>query len=568
MLFLTIFAFLAGVVTILSPCILPILPIVLSGSLSGGKWRPLGVVIGFVLSFTFFAVFAYSLSQALGFSTETLRYLSVVLLLLFGGALFSAWLQSQLEVLASRLMPSGTAKREGLRGGILLGLSLGFIWTPCVGPILASVLTLAATRSISFELVAIAGAYAFGSAVPMLAISYGGKRILETLPALRRRSALIQKLFGVLIIVTALMIYFNLDRTFQTYILHTFPNYGKNLTRFEEQSVIRTRLDKLKNIKVPFEESLQGDTYEAPNKSFSGGTNWIGTSPLSLEKELKGKVVLVDFWTYTCINCIRTLPHLTSWYQKYKDDGFVIVGVHSPEFEFERTTDNVKEAMARYGITYPVVQDNEFKIWRSYNNQYWPAHYLIDRQGRVRETHFGEGAYEETELKIRELLAEGGKEVTEPADDVPDTTPQSRLTPETYMGYGRMERFSSGESVARDVKRVYTVGPLEEDTFGLSGTWIVREEHAQSSMGSKLIFQIHAQDVFLVMAPAQKGVPGSVEVYLDGKKVTTGGDVHDGTITVDTDRLYHLVSKPVAGIYRLELRYLGPAVRVFAFTFG
>ncbi len=572
MLFLMLFAFLAGVVTIASPCILPILPVVLSGSVSGGKWRPLGVVIGFVLSFTFFAVFAFSVSQALGFSTESLRNLSVIMLILFGLALFSAGLQSFMEGIMARFMPTGGERREGLRGGILLGISLGFIWTPCVGPILASVLTLAATRSVSLELVMIAGAYSLGSALPMLAISYGGKRVISLLPALRSRSALIQKVFGVLIIATALMIYFNLDRSFQTYVLSIFPNYGKNLTRFEENSIIRTRIDTLKDLKAS-ERGLgaDGDSYEAPNKGFVGGTRWIGSSHLSLDNELKGKVVLVDFWTYTCINCIRTLPHLTSWYEKYKDDGFVIVGVHSPEFEFERSEKNVREAMVRYGITYPVVQDNEFKIWRSYNNQYWPAHYLIDKKGIVRDTHFGEGKYEETEALIRELLAEDGEEVAVFEDIIPDMTPQGSHTPETYLGYDRAERFVSFETMARNAQRTYTVSDIFDiHTWGFAGGWTVSQEYAQSTLDSRLKMRFESQDVFLVMSPTDENKSGRVEVLLDGKKVTTqgGDDVKNGIVNVTTDRLYHLIHLPTSSTHTLELRYLDAPIRSFAFTFG
>jgi cytochrome c biogenesis protein CcdA/thiol-disulfide isomerase/thioredoxin len=380
---LLIFAFLAGLVTILSPCILPILPIVLSGSLLSGKHRPLGVITGFIASFTFFAVFSFALAHALGFSTEILRYIAVFLLVLFGATVFVPKLQAQLELLTSKFSSIGQGKkRTGFWGGFIMGVTLGIIWTPCVGPILASVLTLAATSQISLELILITFAYSLGTALPLFFIAYGGKRALSTMPLLKQNAVKIQKLFGVLIIVTAFLIFFNLDRAFQTYILQAFPQYGQGLTSFEKNDKVDAALQKLKNNESVLMPDLFSNKTPAPNRNFDGATRWLQSSPLTLD-QLKGKVVLIDFWTYTCINCIRTLPYVTSWYEKYKDRGFVIIGVHTPEFEFEKSEKNVKSALAQYKITYPVVQDNDYKIWNSYNNQYWPAHYLIDKDGYI-----------------------------------------------------------------------------------------------------------------------------------------------------------------------------------------
>lgn len=581
MLLLLGFAFIAGLVTILSPCILPILPIVLSGALSGGKWRPLGVVTGFILSFTFFAVFSFTIAKALGISTEILRNISVVLLILFGASMFISQIQLWLEGFASKFSSFGQQKREGFTGGVVLGVSLGFVWTPCVGPILASVLTLAATSQITSQLVLITLAFSLGTAIPMLLIGYGGKHVLEKLPALRERSGQIQKIFGVLIIATALLIFFNLDRKFQTYILKTFPNYGTGLTSFEDNEAVQEELLKLEDRDsdssdeesslLNFESLLETMTAApAPNPDFVGGTKWVNSEPLSLNDELKGKVVLIDFWTYTCINCIRTFPHVTSWYNTYKDDGFVIVGVHTPEFEFEKKEENVLDAMEEYGITYPVVQDNDFKIWRSYNNRYWPAHYLIDRNGQVRYTHFGEGKYDETEAMIRKLLEEDG-EVTSDMTGLEDETPRNRRSPESYLGYARLDRFASPERVVRDRQSTYSIPPgLPLHILAYGGDWTVTPEHARSTKNSEIDFHFEGRDVFLVMRPAG-GTAGRVEVYLDGELISpgvAGEDVVNGTVTVDSDRLYKLVRFDAVEKHDLKLRFTGEPIEAFAFTFG
>jgi thiol-disulfide isomerase/thioredoxin len=460
-------------------------------------------------------------------------------------------------------------KREGFWGGVVLGVSLGLIWTPCVGPILASVLTLAATSQITSQLILITLAFALGTAVPMLAIAYGGKHVLNTLPVLRSRLEIIQKIFGILIIATALLILFNIDRKFQTYILTVFPSYGEGLTKFENNEVVLREIDALK--KQEPVELFKDDGQPAPNPEFEGASKWVNSEPLSLTKELKGKVVLVDFWTYTCINCIRTFPHVTSWYENYKDDGFVVVGVHTPEFEFERDTQNVLQAMKEYGIEYPVVQDNDYFIWQTYNNRYWPAHYLIDRKGNIRYTHFGEGSYDETEHMIRTLLAEGG-EVTSEEVELGDQALAESRTPESYLGYNRIDRLSSTREIVEDAPALYSLPPslpLHHLAFG--GTWNVGEENAESSKGASLQLNFEGKDVFLVMRPAKEGEAAMVEILLDGKKIPvqlSGSDVENGRVTVDKDRLYKLIKLPRTEEHILLLKFIDKPVQVFAFTFG
>ncbi len=569
---LVAFAFLAGLVTILSPCILPILPIVLSGSLQSGKSRPLGVITGFITSFTFFAVFSFAIANAFGFSTEVLRNIAVVLLILFGLATFTPKLQLLLENFTSRFSSLGQGKqRTGFSGGFILGITLGLIWTPCVGPILASVLTLAATSNITLQLILITFSYSLGTAIPLFFIAYGGKRVLTTLPFFKRNAEKIQKTFGVLIILTAFLIFFNLDRKFQTYILEVFPMYGQGLTALENNEKVETELNKLKNNEGGLMAGLLSQKTSAPNRDFIGATRWLQSEPLTLDA-LKGKVVLVDFWTYTCINCIRTFPHVIGWYEKYKDDGFVVIGVHTPEFEFEKNQKNVLDALEEYGITYPVVQDNDFKIWESYNNRYWPAHYLIDKDGNIRYTHFGEGEYDKTEKVIQELLRESGKNVDSELLDMDSSAPTTRNTPETYLGYGRMERFASSEKVLKDINAKYTVPPsVETDFFAYGGTWNITSEYAESSKNAVLDLSFQAREVFLVMRPKDLKKPGEAIILIDGKPISAaeaGMDVKNGIVNIDKDRLYKLVKFGAQKPSRVTIQFNDAAIQVFAFTFG
>lgn len=574
MIILIIFAFIAGLVTVLSPCILPILPIVLSGALSGGKSRPLGVITGFILSFTFFAVFSFTLAKALGISPDALRYISVALLVLFGISLFVPKFQLILEQFASKFSSIGQKKREGFTGGVILGVSLGIVWTPCVGPILASVLTLAATSSITLDLILITLAFSLGTALPMIGIAYGGRHVLQTLPYLKKRSEMIQKVFGILIIGTAVMIYFGWDRSFQSYVLEKFPEYGEGLTKFEQTEKVQDNIEKLKESKgrgssQNLLKMLAGGTsYPAPNPDFDGGGTWLNSEPLSLNRELKGKVVLIDFWTYTCINCIRTFPYIKNWQETYKDDGLVVIGVHTPEFLIEHSTKNVKMALKKYDLTYPVVQDNAFAIWYSYENTGWPAHYLIDREGKVRHRQIGEGNYTETENLIRDLLAEGGT-VTGEMKEIEGTGPSGLSTPETYLGYSRMERFSSPQGIKENSPQVYSIPEgLSEDYFAFAGTWTIQDEPSISGNDAKIVLNYKAKGVYLVMK--SEGVESTLEILLDGKKIPKENaheDVVDGAVTIKDQRLYSLVKHDKVENHELTVVMKDTPVSVYAFSF-
>lgn len=587
MLLLLIFAFIAGVVTILSPCILPILPIVLSGSITGGKRRPIGIITGFIVSFTFFTLFLTSIVKATGLPADVLRNASVFIILVFGLSLIIPQFQILFERFLSRVSGLLTSKisqnqknpsEQGFLSGILVGVSLGLVWTPCVGPILASIISLAFTGSITGTAFLITLTYSAGTAIPMLAITYGGRNLLTKNPWLIKNTANMQKAFGVIMIATAFLILFNLDRKFQTYILKKFPNYGVGLTKFEDIEAVRRELSKIGQKKVdrekigkPMLDILEENLGNAPE--LIPGGNWFnlpeGKKELTL-KELRGKVVLVDFWTYTCINCIRTLPYLKTWHEKYKDKGLVIIGVHTPEFEFEKNPKNVAKAIKDFGLTYPIVQDNDYATWNAYANRYWPAKYFIDKNGKIRSTHFGEGAYDESEEIIRKLLQETGSDVSQTDVGNPSYQLYAR-TPELYLGYTRIQYFASKERISEDKQTNYSFPDnLPSNYFAYAGRWTVGEERAQPTYSSSLWLNFEAQEVFLVMRPIGTA-KGQLRVFIDDEPVNqdnSGVDVVDGLVTVDTDRLYRLIKLVKPGEHLLKLDFLDGNIELYAFTFG
>ncbi len=575
MIILILFSFIAGIITVLSPCILPILPIILTSTIGGvntGKSRPMGVVIGFILSFTFFTLFLSSIVRVSGIPAETLRFVSVLVVAGFGISLLVPRFQVLVERLFSRLagfMPK-TQGKTGFGGGILIGLSVGLLWTPCVGPILASVISLAITGTVTFDAFLITLAYSLGTAIPMFLIMLGGQNTLRRVPWLLSNLGHIQKLFGVLMILTAVGIFFNVDRTFQTFVLNAFPQYGTGLTSFEDNELIRKQLDKNSGNEVKKDDigkPLYNMTVPKGPKApeIVPGGIWFNSTPLTIA-ELKGKVVLIDFWTYSCINCQRTLPYLRDWNKKYKDKGLVIIGVHSPEFEFEKSPKNVSQAISDFQLTYPVVQDNDFATWRAYKNRYWPAKYFIDTEGYIRFTHFGEGAYDESEKIIQELLKEAG--ATDITTDVnnPSYTINAN-TPEIYLGYGRIEHFASPEIIKKNALETYTKpNNLGNNEIAYEGSWNIMEEYANPQKGAILHLNFDAKEVFLVMRT--KGSPSKIKVYVDDKLQYFGEDNSNGIVTVDADALYKLIKLPIQGRHNVRLEFEDNNAELYAFTFG
>ena len=411
----------------------------------------------------------------------------------------------------------------------------------------------------------------------MFLIIITGQNALRRIPWLLTNLNNIQKVFGVVMILTAIGIFFDVDRKFQTMILNTFPQYGTNITKFEDNEYIRSQLEKNNAIndadntplpKLAIGRPINEVSYPKgpPAPELIGGGKWFNSPPLEMSK-LRGKVVLIDFWTYTCINCQRTLPYLRDWYEKYESKGLVIIGVHAPEFEFEKNPKNVEKAIKDFGLKYPVVQDNAFATWKAYRNQYWPAKYLIDSEGNIRYTHFGEGAYDETEKAIQELLKEMGE-----SDQLPQVSNPSyenfANTPETYLGYWRIANFASSEKIKRDLLQQYTLSnKLKYDNFAFLGDWTVMEKYALPEKGAKLSLDFESKEVFLVMRP-KNGKSGQVKILIDGKSEHLGEDVKDGIVIVDSDRLYKLIDLKKPGRHILDLEFIDNNLELFAFTFG
>jgi cytochrome c biogenesis protein CcdA/thiol-disulfide isomerase/thioredoxin len=590
------FAFLSGVITILSPCILPVLPIVLSGGVGGGKARPFGVLAGFVVSFTAFTLALSAIVQALGIPVDALRIVAVVLIVLFGVVMLVPWLTIRFEMLTARIgRRSGSlpdpAKRNGFWSGVVVGLSLGLIWTPCVGPIMASVISLALTQQVDGGSISITLAYTVGTSIPMLGVMLGGRALLNKVPALTRNAASIQKVFGALMIVIGVAIGMGWDRQFQTFVLRALPGYGTGLTAIEKtapvQSALKTRKPAsgamrafgAETFKAPETAPVNGvlSDYGAAPEFLTAGT-WFntegvsaapgqtsqgGSMPLTLQN-LRGKVVLVDFWTYSCVNCVRTLPYIRAWYEAYREKGLVVVGVHTPEFEFEKSSANVARAMRQLGVTWPVVQDNDYAQWNAYSNQYWPAKYFIDANGRVRYFHFGEGDYDVSEKVIQSLLREAGANVGGIVSR--PETPIEAQTAETYLGYDRGRGFASAVTPVADAPTEYK--PARQPGNGewnLTGTWTITPQYSVPAANGTLQLGFNARDVFLVVEPAGSG--GTISVFVDDKPAPDTVDVKRGLLAPRESRMYQLVSLPSGGPHLLRLEVKGP-VRLFAFTFG
>jgi cytochrome c biogenesis protein CcdA/thiol-disulfide isomerase/thioredoxin len=537
-------AFVAGVVTAISPCVLPVLPIVFAGGAVGGRWRPYAIVAGLVASFAAFTLAATALLSALGLPDDVLRNIAIAVVLLVGLSLLFPFLGALVE----RPFRALGRRRPGDAGsGFLLGVSLGLLFTPCAGPVIAAVATLAATSRFSVEAVLVTVAYAIGAGTVLLLFALAGQSGINLRP-LRARAPRIRQTLGAVIAGVAVLMIFGLDLKLAAYV----PGYTRSLQRLERTAAAQSELDDLlggKEHRIP--ESELRDFGQAPD--FQRIDRWLNSPPLSLGA-LRGKVVLLDFWTYSCINCLRTLPYVERWYRTYRKDGLVVVGVHSPEFAFEHVPSNVERAVRALGVTYPVALDNDFATWGAWGNRYWPAKYFIDRRGHVRYAHFGEGEYARSESVIRTLLAE--KSLPAPVSgSIRDQTPTGFLTPETYLGYERLDRFV-GSPVVRDREATYRIPKfVPQDELAYGGRWTVEKERIVAGRGARLRLAFHAHRVFLVL-----GGTGTVGVSVDGHAVRS--------VPVVEDRLYTLVDLPgEIGDHALDLSF-SPGIAAYAFTFG
>src|SRR3954471_24897707 len=465
---LVLFALIAGAATAVSPCVLPVLPVVLSAGATGGRRRPLGIVTGLTLSFTFATVALVYVIDALGLPDDLLRVAAIIVLLLFGATLVVPALAARVEAWLTRLAPRARRGDEngGFGSGVVVGLSLGLVYAPCAGPILAGVITLSAAQSFTAGRLAVAFAYGVGSAVVLYALMLGGRRVTRRLS---RRAGTLQSAMGVVMVLVAVLMLGGYDTRFQTAIASDLPSFLVDPSAGLERHV------------APELPPL-GD---APD--FVGNERWFNTPggrPLSI-RGLRGHVVLVAFWTYTCINCIRTLPYLKAWDRRYRDDGLVIVGVHTPEFPFERDAGNVQRAIAQNGLRYPVAQDNKYATWHAYGNQYWPAEYFVDAHGRVRYTHFGEGDYARKEHVIRELLAEAGQTPGRARSGAHGLEAGPVATPESYLGSARAQRFANGSilTVTHPYARPRSLAP---DPLAYEARWRIDPDGAVAVRDARL----------------------------------------------------------------------------------
>ena len=564
MLVLAAFAFVSGAATAVTPCVLPVLPALLSASATGGRRRVLGIVVGIAATHTIAIIGLASLAGRVGVADEGLRMAAIAVLAAFGLALLLPRLAARIEAPLSRLARFGPKSRgDGFWSGLAVGGALGFVYAPCATPILAAVISVGATQGASAELVAVGLAFATGTALVLFALAFGGRRMAGAIRRAGRGPAL-QRALGIVMVATAVAMATDLDLRFQSALAGNLPGWLVTPTQaLEESDAVQDRIVDLYPAPRFHGAAMRGEALArlGPAPEFVGNQRWFNTAgdePLSL-RDLRGKVVLVDFWTYTCINCVRTQPYLKAWHREYEDEGLVIVGVHTPEFSFERDASNVRAAIRRAGLRYPVAQDNEFATWEAYGNRYWPAKYLIDANGQVRYTHFGEGEYDTTERNIRTLLAEAGAgRVGERARaDAP--MPSFDTTPETYLGTSRAERFEPSEP-ARG-RRTYVAPPdaLPADHFALEGEWVTSGERATAGRGARIHATVNARRVFLVMS-SRGEQPRRVSVRVDGQR--------HRTVTVRDQRLYEVIALPALrrGV-PIELE-MPPGVSGYAFTFG
>jgi cytochrome c biogenesis protein CcdA/thiol-disulfide isomerase/thioredoxin len=539
-------AFVAGVVTAISPCVLPVLPIVFAGGATGGPQRPYAIVAGLVASFTAFTLAATALLSALGLPDDLLRNVAIGVVLVVGLALLVPRLASVLERPFQAL---GRRNPGGAGGGFFLGVSLGLLFTPCAGPVIAAVAVLAATEHFSLESGLVTLSYALGAGLVLLLIALAAQRGMS-MRAVRMRAPRVRQALGAVVVAVAVLMAFWADVKLAAHV----PGYTKALQGLESSAAAQRRLDGLLAGKSHVEASKLRDYGSAPD--FQKISSWLNTKPLSLAS-LRGKVVLIDFWTYSCVNCIRTLPYVKRWSEAYRKAGLVVVGVHTPEFAFEHERGNVEHAVSSFGITYPVALDNDYGTWSAWGNRYWPAKYFIDRRGHVRFAHFGEGDYEASERVIRTLLAENGLPALV-SKSIRDETPTGALTPETYLGSERATSLvGSPVVVGREASyRIPRFVPQSGVAYG--GRWTVDKEHIVAGAGAQLRLVYHARNVYLVLGSGAK--PDTVQVKVDGRPARS--------VTVREDRLYTLVERPgAAADHTLDLSF-SPGTEAYAFTFG
>ncbi len=577
---LFILAYVGGVLTIVSPCILPVLPFVFARADRSFARNGLPMLVGMTATFAAVATLA---AVGGGWAVKANLYGRVVAMAVFallGITLLFPEIADRLTRplvalgarFAQRADASEAAGGSGVLSSLALGVATGLLWAPCAGPVLGLILTGAALQGASAGTSLLLLAYAGGAATSLaLALLVGG-RVFAGMKRSLGASEWVRRGLGVAVLAAVVAIALGADTGVLTRL-------SLGSTAALEQRLV-DRAHPANTAAAPVAAgALQELAVEGTMPPLTGATEWLNSPPLTTEG-LKGKVVLVDFWTYSCVNCLRALPYVEAWAEKYKAQGLVVIGVHAPEFAFEKDIANVKRAVSDLKVAYPVAIDNDYAIWRAFNNEYWPAHYFIDAQGRIRHHHFGEGEYDEGERVIQQLLAEaGGRRVAgglvavsasgvEAAPDTGDV-----LSDETYVGYQRAERFASKGGAVKDAPHAYSHGVLKLNDWALSGNWTVIPEHAVLNAGGGAIaYRFHARDLHLVLGPSPDGKPVRFTVTIDGAAPgeNHGSDIDAaGNGVVTSQRLYQLIrQKGAIGDHTFEIRFLDPGVWAYAFTFG
>ena len=588
---LALLAFLGGALTIISPCILPVLPFVFARGDRSFARGTLPLLAGMAVTFALLATLA-AVGGAWAVRVNAYgRGFALVLLAAFGLALLSKrvadFIAAPFVTLGNRLIATAGAK-DSVLPSVVLGAATGFLWAPCAGPILGLILTGAALSGPSPRTSLLLLAYALGAMSSLALATLAGTRIFRAFRSSLGAADWLRRGLGVAVLAAVLAIaagwdtglltrlsYASTSRVEQSLIDAVHPSRDQRapLAGSSNATMIRTST-------AGVTQATSAPPVEGQLPSLGGAVEWLNSPPLSSES-LRGKVVLIDFWTYSCINCLRTLPYLKAWYERYKDRGLVIIGVHAPEFAFEKDEANVRRAVQELGVRYPVAIDNNYAIWRAFNNEYWPAHYFIDAAGRIRGHHFGEGSYEESEQLIRTLLDEAGAQAlpsmvgTQAAQGIEVASDERTVgSPETYLGYERARNFSSPVVVQRDQRTSYVLpAALQLNQWSLGGVWVVGPEFAQAGApGTKIAFRFHARDLHLVLAPGRDGKPVRYKVTIDGHapRLDHGADVDaQGAGIVREQRLYQLIRQSGAiEDHTFAIEFLDAAVRAYSFTFG
>ncbi|WP_432731121.1 cytochrome c biogenesis protein DipZ [Variovorax sp. W6] len=595
---LLIVAYLGGLLTILSPCILPVLPFVFARADRPFRSHGLPMLLGMALAFSAVATLAAVGGGWVVALNEYGRYAAIALLALFGVTLLfpsvADRLSRPLVALGLRLSGPASESKASVFSPLLLGVGTGLLWAPCAGPILGLILTGAALNGASVGTSLLLLAYAAGACTSLAAALLFGGRLFSMMKGSLHAGEWMRRVAGVAVLAGVAAIASGLDTGLLSQLsIGTTSALEKALVEKidmpmpaspRQPSGPQASVDPGGLVLTSAQPEPRKPASALPDEgklpSLAGATEWINSPPLTPES-LRGKVVLVDFWTYSCINCLRTLPYVRAWAEKYKDAGLVVVGVHTPEFAFEKQPANVRRATKDLGIGFPVAIDSDYAIWRAFGNQYWPAFYLVDAQGRIRHHQFGEGGYAKSEQAIQQLLAEAGRPVASAGLVSPEgkgtqaaAAAEPALSGETYLGYEQARNFASPGGISNDRVRVYSgVAALQPNQWTLAGEWKVEGERAVLAQANgRIAYRFHARDLHLVLGPSADGKPVRFRVRIDGAPPLAdhGTDTDaQGNGVIDGQRLYQLVRQTANGKDRLfEIEFLDAGAQAYAFTFG